>query len=268
MELRLAAFNAFVLQNPAGKVTSAGELYDLAATLFIANDADIATISVHTEPGRPAKPTLLEPLRVAKRSPFTLEGHAALMHAICHIEFNAINLALDAIWRYPHMPDAYYLDWARVAKEEAYHFSLLHQHLLGLGFDYGDFPAHGGLWAMCEKTKDDIVARMALVPRTLEARGLDATPLIQSKLRKVNTPHAKEAVAILDIILNDEIGHVAIGNHWYHWLCQRDGLDPLAHYAVLHARHAAPKLKPPLNHPARLQAGFTAVELAFLQALR
>ncbi len=267
MELRLAAFNAFIMQNAAEKARAASELHARIATLLIAKDAAIAINATHTEPGIPAKPLVLNPLQVNKRSPFTLEGHAALMHAICHIEFNAINLALDAIWRFPHMPDAYYIDWAKVAKEEAYHFSLLRGHLQGLGYDYGDFPAHGGLWAMCETTKDDIVARMALVPRTLEARGLDATPLIQTKLRKVNTPYAKEAVAILDIILNDEIGHVTIGNRWYRWLCQQGGLDPMAHYGVLHARHAAPKLKPPLNHPARLQAGFTAAELEFLQTL-
>ncbi|MDO8457230.1 MAG: ferritin-like domain-containing protein, partial [Burkholderiaceae bacterium] len=169
MELRLAAFNAFIVQNPSEKVSSAGELYAESATLLIATNAVIAA---HTDPGMPARPLVLNPLQVDKRSPFTLEGHAALMHAICHIEFNAINLALDAIWRFPHMPDQYYLDWAQVAKEEAYHFSLLRQHLQGLGFDYGDFPAHGGLWAMCEKTIDDVVARMALVPRTMEARGL------------------------------------------------------------------------------------------------
>ena len=265
MELRLAAFNAFITQNPAEKVSSAGVLYTEAATLLIANNAVIAA---HTAPGAPARPLVLNPLQVNKRSPFTLEGHAALMHAICHIEFNAINLALDAIWRFPHMPDTYYRDWALVAKEEAYHFSLLRAHLQGLGHGYGDFPAHDGLWAMCEKTKDDVVARMALVPRTLEARGLDATPLIQNKLRKVNTPYAREAVAILDIILNDEIGHVAIGNHWYRWLCQQGGLDPIAHYGLLQARYAAPKLKPPFNLPARMQAGFTAVELEFLHAMR
>jgi uncharacterized ferritin-like protein (DUF455 family) len=120
---------------------------------------------------------------------------------------------------------------------------------------------------MCEKTKDDIVARMALVPRTLEARGLDATPLIQTKLRKVKMPYAVEAVEILDIILRDEIGHVAIGNHWYRWLCKRDGLDPLEHYGLLHAKHMAPRLKPPLNLEARLQAGFSQQEIEFLSAL-
>jgi uncharacterized ferritin-like protein (DUF455 family) len=149
---------------------------------------------------------------------------------------------------------------------------LLQNHLKSIayddnrGYEYGDFPAHTGLWAMCEKTKDDIVARMALVPRTLEARGLDATPLIQTKLRKVKTSYAGEAIEILDIILRDEIGHVAIGNHWYRWLCQRDGLDPLDHYVTLHNRHAAPKLRAPFNTEARLKAGFTSQEIAFLSA--
>ena len=279
MELRQAAFNAFKSTDLESKLALASVLLSSSATLTIANDAIIAT---HTEPGAQPKPLVIEPLQVDKRSPFTVDGHAALVHAICHIEFNAINLALDAIWRFPGMPDAYYRDWAKVAQEEAYHFRLLRAHLQTLHvvdtaqssgdnddprYDYGSFPAHGGLWAMCEKTKDDIIARMALVPRTLEARGLDATPQIQIKLRKANTQRAREAVAILDIILNDEIGHVAIGNHWYRWLCRRDGLDPLAYYRVLHAKHAAPRLKPPFNQEARLQAGFTAEELQFLQEM-
>ena len=268
MELRQAAFNAFKSADLDEKMALAGVFVASSAIITIANDAIIAP---HTQPGAPAKPLVLEPLKVDKRSPFTVEGHAALVHAICHIEFNAINLALDAVWRFPGMPDAYYRDWARVAAEEAYHFSLLRAHLQGLEtldgepvYDYGSFPAHGGLWAMCEKTKDDIVARMALVPRTMEARGLDATPQIQAKLRKANTPRARDAVAILDIILKDEIGHVAVGNHWYRWLCRHDGLDPLAYYTVLHAKHAAPRLKPPFNEPARLQAGFTPEEIAYL----
>jgi uncharacterized ferritin-like protein (DUF455 family) len=271
MELRQAAFNAFKSTDLESKLTLAGVLLTSSATLKIANNALIAP---HTEPGAPARPQVIKPLQVDKRSPFTLDGHAALVHAICHIEFNAINLALDAIWRFPGMPDAYYRDWAKVAQEEAYHFRLLRAHLQTLQgldgvqpYDYGSFPAHGGLWEMCEKTKDDIVARMALVPRTLEARGLDATPQIQIKLRKANTQHARDAVAILDIILNDEIGHVAIGNHWYRWLCRRDALDPLAYYRVLHARHAAPRLKPPFNQAARLQAGFTAEEIQYLQEM-
>jgi len=221
-------------------------------------------------PGRPGHPELIDPSQVPTRSPFTVEGRAALLHAICHIEFNAINLALDAVWRFPGMPDAFYLDWLRVAGEEAYHFGLLH-HLLtnlrgpkGEQWSYGSFPAHDGLWAMCEKTAHDITARMALVPRTLEARGLDATPLIQTKLRKVATPDAKAMCDALDIILRDEIGHVAIGNHWYGWLCSRQGLDPVPHYRMLAQRHAAPRLKPPFNREARRRAGFSEVELAYL----
>jgi uncharacterized ferritin-like protein (DUF455 family) len=272
-ELRQTAYNAFICTEIEEKMTLAGVLYACAAIEKIAHPDSLANClefkpnPVATQPGVPEKPILLEPLNVEKRSPFTPEGHAALMHAICHIEFNAVNLALDAIWRFDGMPEQYYLDWAKVAKEEAHHFTLLQNHLKSIAYSYGSFPAHTGLWAMCEKTKDDIVARMALVPRTLEARGLDATPLIQNKLRKVKSAYAKEAMEILDIILRDEIGHVAIGNHWYRWLCRRDSLDPLAHYGVLHARHEAPRLKPPLNHNARLEAGFTPQEIEYLSAL-
>jgi uncharacterized ferritin-like protein (DUF455 family) len=269
-ELRQTAYDAFISKNIEQKMTLAGALTACKAINSVAN---IPLIGAQSNPGLPKKPELLEPLNVDKRSPFTPAGHAALIHAICHIEFNAVNLALDAIWRFCGMPKQYYQDWAKVTKEEAYHFTLLQNHLKSIAYDekrgygYGDFPAHTGLWSMCEKTKDDIVARMALVPRTLEARGLDATPLIQTKLRKVKTPYAVEAVEILDIILRDEIGHVAIGNHWYRWLCKRDGLDPLEHYGLLHAKHMAPRLKPPLNLEARLQAGFSQQEIEFLSAL-
>jgi uncharacterized ferritin-like protein (DUF455 family) len=223
-------------------------------------------------PGRPAAPRLILPGNVPQRSPFTQEGGAALIHAICHIEFNAINLALDAVWRFADMPREFYLDWLRVAAEEAYHFGLLRGHLQamphvipGQRWGYGDFEAHDGLWTMCEKTAGDITARMALVPRTLEARGLDATPLIQAKLRKVGSPQSLETVAILDIILRDEVGHVAIGNHWYRWLCEQQGLDPVSHYRVLARQYSAPRLKPPFNAAARQRAGFTQAELDYLQ---
>lgn len=222
-------------------------------------------------PGRPATPRLIDPAQVPTRSPFTPEGRAALMHAICHIEFNAINLALDAVWRFDGMPEAFYSDWLRVAAEEAYHFTLLRDHLRTLPhpgrqipWDYGDFEAHDGLWAMCDKTAHDITARMALVPRTLEARGLDATPLIQGKLRKVGTPDAIQAIEILDIILRDEVGHVAIGNHWYGHLCGQQGLDPLATYRQLARHYSAPRLKPPFNEAARKAAGFSQTELDYL----
>ena len=212
-------------------------------------------------PGRTDRPPLVAPADVKARSPFTLEGRAALLHAVAHIELNAINLALDAVWRFSGMPPAYYRDWLRVASEEALHFSLLTEHLTSLGHAYGDFPAHDGLWSMTERTAGDLTARMALVPRTLEARGLDATPPMQAKLRQAGD---ERAVAILDIILGDEVGHVAIGNHWYRWLCERQGLDPVTHYAVLAARYAAPRLRAPFNVEARRQAGFTEEEIAAL----
>jgi len=197
------------------------------------------------------------------RSPFTREGRAALLHAVAHIEFNAINLALDAAWRFAGLPPAYYRDWLRVASEEALHFTLLRGHLRTLAHDYGDFDAHDGLWAMAERTAGDAVARMALVPRTLEARGLDATPPMQARLQRAGD---LRAVEILDVILRDEIGHVAIGNRWYRWLCARDGLDAEAHFARLVQRHAAPRLRAPFNLAARRAAGFSDAELAALQA--
>ncbi|WP_295951551.1 ferritin-like domain-containing protein [Rhodoferax sp.] len=269
MELRTRALQTLCLTEPAQKVASAQLLHAQAAPLSIAKS--------HFEPfgdppGRPARPVLVERVVKPQRSPFTPDGLATLLHTVAHIEFNAINLALDAAWRFDDMPDAFYLDWVRVASEEAYHFSLLRTHLQSLvgekdqRWDYGDFPAHDGLWTVCAATSGDVVARMALVPRTLEARGLDATPLIQAKLRRVATPQALRAVEILEIILTDEVGHVAIGNHWYRWLCQRDGLDPVAHYRVLADRYDAPTPKPPFNTRARLQAGFTDEELAILLA--
>jgi len=212
-------------------------------------------------PGRPVLPRLLHAKQIPTRTPFTLDGRAAMLHAVTHIEFNAINLALDAVWRFAGMPLAYYRDWLRVANEEALHFTLLHGHLASLGYAYGDFDAHDGLWAMTQRTAHDITARMALVPRTLEARGLDAAPPMQAKLRKAGD---LRAVEILDVILRDEVGHVAIGNHWYRWLCARDRLDPVALYAELTVRYEAPRLRPPFNHAARRAAGFTDAEISLL----
>ena len=270
-ELRLAARQALCCAEPAVKCQQVAQLAALGSALAVDPHANL---TAHTDPipGRPHRPVLIAPGQVPPRSPFTAEGHAALIHAICHIEFNAINLALDAIWRFDGMPEAYYRDWLQVASEEAYHFGLLRTHLNGLaspqrphGWDYGDFDAHDGLWAMCEKTAHDRVARMALVPRTLEARGLDATPLIQHKLRKVGSAQAIEAIGLLDIIVRDEVGHVAIGNRWYRWLCEAQGLDPVAHYRQLARAYSAPRLKPPFNEAARREAGFSDEEMAFLQ---
>jgi len=261
MALRTLALQALCAARPDDKVALAQALHRDAQGLAIEADRPSPEAPL---PGRPEKPDLVHPARVPRRSPAKPEGLAALLHAIAHIEFNAINLALDAAWRFDGMPREFHLDWLRVAAEEAFHFSLLQEHLASLGHAYGDFAAHDNLWQMCEKTADDVVARMALVPRTLEARGLDATPQIQQKLRQVGTPPALRAVDILDVILRDEVGHVAIGNHWYRRLCEREGLDPLAHYGVLAQRYAAPRLMPPFNESARRRAGFSEEELAWL----
>jgi uncharacterized ferritin-like protein (DUF455 family) len=200
----------------------------------------------------------VSPKLVGRRSMATTEGRAMLIHALAHIEFNAINLALDALWRFPSLPPAFYADWLRVAGEEATHFDMLSAHLATLGYRYGDFPGHDSLWEMVEKTKGDVTARMALVPRTLEARGLDAVPPLRAKLAQAGDP---EAAAILDIILRDEVGHVEIGNRWYGWLCARQGLEPHGTYEELLVRYAAPAPRGPFNLEARRRAGFTDEEL-------
>ena len=265
MELRPLALEALSEADLEQKLALVSALKARTATISIAPETRLHAPA--QLPGRPARPELIEPKRVPQRSVHKPDGRAGLIHAICHIEFNAINLALDAIWRFPGMPEDFYRDWLRVAVEEAYHFSLLHEHLqTQLGHRYGDFPAHDGLWTMCAKTAHDITARMALVPRTLEARGLDATPLIQAKLRAVGTPDALAACDILDIILRDEIGHVAIGNHWYGWLCTRQGLEPVAHYRQLVRHYGAPRLRGPFNTAARQRAGFSDEEMAALTA--
>jgi uncharacterized ferritin-like protein (DUF455 family) len=214
-------------------------------------------------PGRPQRPRLLPPRQVPQRAMGSTEGRAGLIHALAHIECNAMDLALDAIWRFPDMPESFYRDWLRVAQEEALHFSLLHQHLQTLGYRYGDFDAHEGLWDMARRTQDDLLGRLAVVPRILEARGLDASPAIAHKLKSAGD---RRAADIVGIILRDEIGHVAIGNHWFGWLCAQRGLAPDDQQDLLAARYGAPRPKGPFNLSARSAAGFTPAELAKLGA--
>ena len=213
-------------------------------------------------PGRPERPPLVAPRLVGRRSMVTQEGRAMLVHALAHIEFNAMNLALDALWRFAGQPPEYYVDWLRVAREEAHHFTLLAAHLQVLGYQYGDFPAHDSLWEMVDKTRGDVLARMALVPRTLEARGLDAIPPLRAKIAQAGD---MAAAAILDIIFRDEIGHVEIGNRWYRHLCAQRGMAPGPTYDALALQYEAPVLKGPFNIEARRQAGFTEAELATLR---
>lgn len=212
-------------------------------------------------PGRPDRPQLVPHTALKQRSPGTVAGRAALIHALTHIELNAIDLALDIVWRFGKLPAAFYMDWISVAREEACHFQLLRAHLQSHGFDYGDFPAHNGLWEMAEKTKGDLLARLALVPRTLEARGLDASPAVRQKLLRAGDSRGGE---ILEIVLRDEIRHVWIGNQWYRRVCDERGLDPATTFRELARRYGAPRPQGPFNLGARRAAGFTEQELAEL----
>lgn len=256
--MRSLALSALLMSAPDQKVAAVKGLVPAAQI-----DAFLRLAEPPGIPGRPARPEMVGPLKVKQRSVHSAAGRAALIHSLAHIEFNAINLALDIIWRFEGMPGEFYRDWAQVAREEAHHFTLLADHLRGLGHEYGDFPAHDGLWEMAERTSQDLLARLALVPRTLEARGLDASPAIRDKLAGVGDA---AGAAILEVILRDEIGHVAIGNKWYGHLCQERSLDPVATYRGLADRYRAPRLRGPFNLKARRQAGFSEAELLALQS--
>ncbi|GAB2840187.1 ferritin-like domain-containing protein [Pseudoduganella ginsengisoli] len=256
-ELRAMALSCLLINDPVTKVAAINAMNDAVQAGAFRLGSSSALDTAGEIPGRPQRPELVAPKLVGRRSMVTVEGRAMLVHALAHIEFNAVNLALDALWRFPGMPDQYYHDWLRVAREEAYHYSLLSAHLEAQGFRYGDFTAHGSLWEMVEKTKGDVLARMALVPRTLEARGLDAIPPLRAKLAQAGD---QQAADILDIILRDEIGHVEIGNRWYGYLCRLRGVDPVAAYEQLVVQYKA-SVKGPYNLAARRQAGFTEEEL-------
>ncbi len=265
IELRQSALNWLLANDLSHKVDGIIGLQKAHAANEVTLDSKIQLSNQLTPstniPGRPAKPELVSPLDVKRRSMRTTEGRAALIHALTHIEFNAINLALDAVWRFDNMPEQYYTDWLKVAAEEAYHFSLLSNHLKTLGYEYGSFAGHNSLWEMVERTQEDVLARMSLVPRTMEARGLDATPPLRNKLAQAGDA---DAAKILDIILRDEIGHVAIGNTWFNWLCDQRNLNPIETFKSLCLQYHAPKLRPPFNMDARRQAGFSEDELALL----
>ena len=213
--------------------------------------------------GHPTKPELVAGSDVPKRALGTLEGRKTMMHAIAHIEFNAINLALDAVQRFADMPLAFYSDWMRVAAEEAYHFELVRAHLRHLGGEYGDYPAHNGLWEMAEMTAHDVLDRMALVPRVLEARGLDVTPGIQKKLVNVGDRHAAR---LLDIIFHDEIGHVEIGTRWFRYACKQRRLEPTETFFKLLKQYFPRGVGGALNLDARQKAGFSEEEMRRLLA--
>jgi uncharacterized ferritin-like protein (DUF455 family) len=232
-----------------------------AGTLGLDDDSAPTPIG---EPGRPPRPELVDPRNLPKRGIKGARGRAALIHAVAHIELNAINLAWDAVYRFRGLPSEFYGDWVQVAVEEAYHFGLMRERLRWLGYDYGDFPAHDGLWSLARATAGDPLERMALIPRVMEARGLDVTPGMIERFRTVGDDRTADCLAI---ILHDEVGHVAVGTRWFAHLCGERGLDPLRTYFELLRAHLPGGVRCPLNLADRRRAGFTEEELDRLQGL-
>lgn len=227
-------------------------------------DHDLAVEPI-AEPGRPERPRLVPPRELPRRSASSPLGRATLLHAIAHIEFNAINLAWDAVYRFRGLPERYYADWIKVAGEEALHFTLLRDYLRQLGWSYGDFDAHNGLWEAARSSADDPLVRMALVPRVLEARGLDVTPGMIERLEQAGDGRAVE---ILRIIHRDEVGHVEAGSRWFHYLCEQRGLEPLATFRELITTRLRGTLRGPFDRESRLRAGFASEEMDELEKLQ
>lgn len=245
--------------DPKIKCDKVDLLYDelMAGKITPYQDEDVVEIM---PAGRPNKPELVSPNAVPSRGVGSKEGVITLAHAICHIEFNAINLGLDAAFRFRSMPAQYYADWLLVAKDEAKHFRMLSDFLESRGSHYGAFVAHNGLWLSAEKTAHDPLIRMALVPRVLEARGLDVTPGIIQRLKQAKED---EIVGLLGIILEEEEGHVLVGNHWYRYLCEKQNLPPKETFFNLLEEYGQ-TLRPPFNIEARLRSGFTQEEIDYL----
>ena len=252
--------DALLQNDPDKKVTQVNDLYSYIQ-LPTADVSSLTPVESIPIPGRPNRPELVHPSKVSRRKLTTPEGRIALVHAICHIEFNAINLALDAVYRFQAMPHDYYVDWMQVATEEAKHFLLLRDRLHALKSSYGDHAAHNGLWEMAIKTQHSIVERMALVPRVLEARGLDVTPGMIERLISVGD---HETVEVLKVILDDEVGHVEIGTKWFRFVCQQQNIDSESTFISLLSAYNVSVGKGPLHIEARKEAGFSAAELKAL----
>lgn len=264
MNLYKAAYACLLEADIAKKLAAVARLRADSERGLLTRTGDAAPVQAVPIPGRPTRPELVHPRKVRQRKLTSPAGRMALLHAVAHIEFNAINLALDAAYRFREMPDAYYRDWIKVAAEEAYHFSLVRTRMAQLGGEYGDLPAHNGLWEQAGKTDHDVLVRMALVPRVLEARGLDVTPPMIEKLQQVGDT---ETVAVLEIILRDEIGHVKIGSDWYRYCCEQRALEPEATFRQLIRDIMQAPLRGPFYEAGRLLAGFSAEELRQLRLL-
>jgi uncharacterized ferritin-like protein (DUF455 family) len=248
------------LRNPGSKCNAVSALEAAFNRNLLDWDHDVPA-APPAEPGRPGRPELIDPARVPRRRLGSATGRAALVHAIAHIEFNAINLALDAAYRFRGLPKDFYRDWLSVAADEARHFELLQERLRALGYEYGDFPAHNGLWEMAEKTAGDCLVRMALVPRVLEARGLDVTP---GMIERLNSAGDGRTAGVLEVILAEEERHVAIGTRWFRHCCAQEGREPMPTFVALLKTHYSGTLRGPFNLEARYRAGFTPEEMRAL----
>lgn len=261
LDIRQQALDILLMADPWEKAAATQALYQSVEQQGY--HLSVAAFNPPAYPGRPEKPELVAPRDLPRRRNNRETGHATLIHAICHIEFNAINLALDAIARFAGMPEAYYTDWLQVAYEESTHFEMLDAHLTTMGFRYGDFPAHDGMWEMAQKTHHDPLHRMALVPRVLEARGLDVTP---SMMNKLTSSGDHRAVEILETILREEVGHVKVGTRWFNYLCEQRDLDPYLTFKELLETYFNGEIRGPFHTEARLEAGFSEAEMQLLES--
>ncbi len=258
--LNQQAHQCLLLKSPEEKIAQTDLLRQQWLDGMLGIDRHLTAID-NCDAGWPEKPQLVEFNQLPKRSVGSAKGHASLMHSFAHIEFNAINIAWDAVYRFNDMPDAFYDDWSRIAFEEAYHFTLINDYLKTLGYEYGSFDAHRGLWEMVEQTRYDVMVRMALVPRVLEARGLDVTPNI---IKKFKHHGHQEAANILSVIYRDEIGHVDVGSRWFRYLCEKRDINAHDTFIDLIERYAVDKIRQPFNEAARMKAGFSEQEMEYL----
>ncbi len=249
--------DCLMLVQPTAKVSRIHDICDQWSKGGLALQTETLPVQV-VVPGRPERPELVDPREVPKRGFNSESARIRLVHAITHIEFNAINLALDAVYRFRGMPQQYYADWLRVADEEALHFTLLNDYLISKGASYGDYAAHNGLWEMALKSDHDVLVRMALVPRVLEARGLDVTPGMINKLQAAGDT---ALVDILEVIYRDEIGHVKIGSHWFNELCKQRSVSPHTTFSELLDEYMEDAVFGSFDEAVRTQAGFSSQEI-------
>lgn len=254
-----ASIASIILEpDPHIKCESVARLHEQFDSLNFESESNDSPRKI-ASPGYPETLQLVSPRDLKRRGIQSQKGRNILMHSIAHIEFNAINLALDAAYRFRNQARDYYKDWIGIAADEARHFCMIRDYLKQHGCEYGDFPAHNGLWQMAVDTQHDIVARMALVPRVLEARGLDVTPGIIAKLERVDDQHAVE---ILNIIYQDEIAHVDAGSRWFFYQCEQNHLEPRSTFMKMVEQYLHGELRGPFNISARLKAGFDEFEMA------